>query len=433
MAAAEFLRNARPLSTSFVLTEIKSELASIEQLISVLLQKQADLGARLTCLDDPRLPSPSTLDTTLSPIPGRSTWSTVAGGRTRCSSPPVLACQAGIASELELQNSFVPLANLPRRLPYGGVVLNVWRTWVTCPSSKPPALLPGRPAFPSPPRQHGVRKATSKRNRSPGSGGSSPVHGSDKRLRISSSPTVAASVATASLSPTGGSMSSPRDAALPLLADGVHVASVCSPCQSPPALSMADNVLQVDFLPADVLQLPPFTTIHFYRDVLCNPEILIVGDSIVRDLIIPSAITYCISGGRVIDISQLIPSLLDRHLSVNIVIVHVGTNDVMARSSIKLQDELETLCLTIESHGKRCIMSGPIPFNSSHSERFSRLYSLHTWLKNFCSAAGHDFIANFDIFWTNSRLYRSDGVHPNKLGLQQLTTNFIQFIAFSTL
>ncbi|KAL2102901.1 hypothetical protein ACEWY4_002069 [Coilia grayii] len=297
--------------------------------------------------------------------------------------------------------------------------------------------------------------------------------GSDKRLRISSSPTVAASVAAASLSPTEGSMSSTRDAALPVLADGLHVASVSSPCQSPPALSTADSVLQVDFLPAgrsctvqrdltvytdlrspgssdslsvaplpsassnlansadtDVLQLPPFTTIHFYRDVLCNPEILIVGDSIVRDLITPSAINYCISGGRVIDISQLIPSLFDRHPSVNIVIVRVGTNDVMARSSIKLQDELETLCLTIESHGKRCIMSGPIPFNSSHSERFSRLYSLHTWLKNFCSAAGHDFIANFDIFWTNSSLYRSDGVHPNKLGLRQLTTNFIQFIQF---
>ncbi|KAL2077886.1 hypothetical protein ACEWY4_027390 [Coilia grayii] len=433
MAAAEFLRNARPLSTSFVLTEIKSELASIEQLISVLLQKQADLGARLTCLDDPRLPSPSTLDTTLSPIPGRSTWSTVAGGRTRRSSPPVPTCQAGIASEIELQNSFAPLADLPTSpaLRRSGFERLEDLGRETCPSSKPPALLPGRPAFPSPPRQHGVRKATSKRNRSPGSGGSSPVHSSDKRIRISSSPTVAASVATASLSPTGGSMSSPRDAALPLLAD--DVASVCSPCQSPPALSTADSVLQVDFLPADVLQLPPFTSIHFYRDVLCNPEILIVGDSIVRDLIIPSAITYCISGGRVIDISQLIPSLLDRHPSVNIVIVHVGTNDVMARSSIKLQDELETLCLTIESHGKRCIMSGPIPFNSSHSERFSRLYSLHTWLKNFCSAAGHDFIANFDIFWTNSRLYRSDGVHPNKLGLRQLTTNFIQFIAFSTL
>lgn len=418
MAAAEFLQNARPLSTSFVLTEIKSELALIEQLISVLLQKQADLGARLTFLDDPRLPGPPTLDTTLTPIPGCSSWSTVAGGRTRRSPPPVSACQARIAAELELNNSFAPLADLPTSpVPrQSGFERPEDQDRETCPSSIPPAFLPGRPALSSPPRQHGVRKATSKRNRSPGSDVSSSVHGSDKRLRVSSSPTVAASVATVSLSPTvciGLRSSGPSDS--------LSVAPL------PPASSTLANSADTD-----CFQLPPYTTIHFNCDILCNPEILIVGDSIVRDLIIPSAITYCISGGRVIDISQLIPSLLDRHPSINIVIVHVGTNDVMARTSIKLQDELETLCLTIESHGKRCIMSGPIPFNSSHSERFSRLYSLHTWLKNFCSAAGHDYIANFDIFWTKSSLYRSDGVHPNKLGLLQLTTNFIQFIAFST-
>ena len=108
-------------------------------------------------------------------------------------------------------------------------------------------------------------------------------------------------------------------------------------------------------------------------------------------LTIPDAITYSLSSGRVIDILKLLPSLLNWHPTVNIVIVHVGTNDVMARSSIRLQDELETLCLTIESLGKRCILSDPIPFNSRESERFSRVYSLHNWLKNFCQMAGYDY------------------------------------------
>ena len=133
----------------------------------------------------------------------------------------------------------------------------------------------------------------------------------------------------------------------------------------------------------------------------------------------------------VVDLIELIQMLIDLHPTVNIVIAHVGTNDVMARKSSKLHAELESLCYTIESLGKWCLLSGPIPTLSKNSERFSRLFGLHHWLKNFCSAAGYDFISNFDYFWTNPILYRADGVHPNRKGTNQLTTNFIQFIAFS--
>ena len=102
--------------------------------------------------------------------------------------------------------------------------------------------------------------------------------------------------------------------------------------------------------------------------------------------------TWLMTGGEVTDITQPIPSLLDWHLTVNIVIAHVGTNDIMARNSIRRRAELESLCFTIESLGRHCIVSGPIPFNSRESERFSRLYSLYNWLKNFHSAAGYDLI-----------------------------------------
>lgn len=295
------------------------------------------------------------MDTTLNPILGCSTWSTVVGGTICRSPPPVPACQVGGVSELELYNSFAPLADLPTSP-------TLW--W------------------------SGIHKRSDDQGQT--------------------------------LCFSKGGLSSPGAGALPPSAADANVVSLFSPCQ-PPQMSMADTVLPVGTsspsrncstvltyltvldglcppglsdslsvapLPTtssnhansdntDGLQLPPHTTIHFNSDIQCNPEILIVGDSIVKDLIIPNAITYCVPGGKVIDISKLIPSLLGRHPSVNIVIAHVGTNDIMARSSIKLQDELETLCLTIESYGKRCIMSGPIPFSSSHSERFSRLYSLH--------------------------------------------------------
>ena len=73
-------------------------------------------------------------------------------------------------------------------------------------------------------------------------------------------------------------------------------------------------------------QLSPNTATYYDCNVRCNPDILIVGDSIVRQLTIPGAITYSLTGGRVIDILQLLPSVLNWHPTVNIVIVHVGKN-----------------------------------------------------------------------------------------------------------
>ncbi len=69
--------------------------------------------------------------------------------------------------------------------------------------------------------------------------------------------------------------------------------------------------------------------------------------------------------------------------------------------------------------------------SSSCAAVLSRFFSLHRWLKNFCSATGSDFILNFDSFWTNSSLYRLNGVRLNRKGTKQMTTNFAQFIAFS--
>ncbi|KAK0143437.1 Neurogenic locus notch 1 [Merluccius polli] len=92
-----------------------------------------------------------------------------------------------------------------------------------------------------------------------------------------------------------------------------------------------------------------------------SPQILIAGDSLVRDLVLPGSITYCLSGGKIADLIQLVPCLLERHPSITMVVSHVGVNDVMDRLSTKMRLEMESLCTTVESLGKRCIISGPIP------------------------------------------------------------------------
>lgn len=185
-------------------------------------------------------------------------------------------------------------------------------------------------------------------------------------------------------------------------------------------------------LVSTVHQLPLKLAVYNSGMVSSNPEILIVCNSVVRHVNLPGAITYCLSGGKVVNLIELIPTLIDLHPTVNIVLTHVGPNDVMARNSSKLHADLESLCYTIESLGRHFLLCGPIPAPSKNSEYFNRLFSLHHWLKNFCSAAGYDFISNFDYFWTNSSLYRADGMHHNRRGTKQLTANFIQYIAFNS-
>ena len=70
------------------------------------------------------------------------------------------------------------------------------------------------------------------------------------------------------------------------------------------------------------------------------------------------------------DFIELIPVLIDLHLSVHTVLLHTGTNDVMSRRSFKLYHDLESLIHTVESLGKRCVLSGPIPTLLKSSERF---------------------------------------------------------------
>lgn len=91
-------------------------------------------------------------------------------------------------------------------------------------------------------------------------------------------------------------------------------------------------------------------------------------------------------------------------------------NVIIARKASKLHTDLEYLCYTIESLEKCCIMSGTIPALSKSSARFTALFSLHHRLKSL----------------SNSILYTAGGVHANRKVTKQLTTNFIQFIAFST-
>lgn len=98
-----------------------------------------------------------------------------------------------------------------------------------------------------------------------------------------------------------------------------------------------------------------------YKGNCKDPEILIIGDSIIRSVSLPGAFTYCLSGGRVADMIELASALFDLLPSAHTAIFHVCTNDILDRKSIILHDLLESLAVTVQSLGKICVFSGPIP------------------------------------------------------------------------
>ena len=120
------------------------------------------------------------------------------------------------------------------------------------------------------------------------------------------------------------------------------------------------------------MEIPTVTDVAANTDDLCHwnltiydggclssqPEILGIGDSISRFIMLPWGITYCFSC-KVSGISIYIKAIFNHYPTVHTVIVDVGTNHVISRQQIKPQSDFESLTLTIEGLGKICILSGP--------------------------------------------------------------------------
>ena len=222
-------------------------------------------------------------------VPSGPWWWLVA----RVDTPLLLSLRAVVASFvlLELSNSFTPLADLPAS-----------PVWVPGhPDDLSPALCPSSASFPGHPtsvsvKRSGGRKATSKWNRSPSHDSLNPHYTSDKRPRVSSPSSEASLGAMAAHdghSPLNYGLSSPWSAMLPPSAADADTVSPGGPaCQLPPpkpAGTVAERPTASNNSPTnsdsmECLQLPLNTAAYYDCDIRCNPDILIVGDSIVRQL-----------------------------------------------------------------------------------------------------------------------------------------------------
>lgn len=115
---------------------------------------------------------------------------------------------------------------------------------------------------------------------------------------------------------------------------------------------------------SNVLHLPKLAT-HCTSGDSSNPEILILIDNfVIRYVTVLAAITYCFSCAKVVDLIELIPSLIDWHPTVSILLILIfflySSNNIMDRNSSQLHSDLESLFHMVESLGRHCFVSGHI-------------------------------------------------------------------------
>uniref|UniRef100_A0A9J8BQG9 SGNH hydrolase-type esterase domain-containing protein n=2 Tax=Cyprinus carpio carpio TaxID=630221 RepID=A0A9J8BQG9_CYPCA len=105
--------------------------------------------------------------------------------------------------------------------------------------------------------------------------------------------------------------------------------------------------------------------------------------------------------------------------------LHAGVNDTTQRQTETLKRDFRSLIETVRSKtpAATIIVSGPLPTYRQGHERFSRLFALNEWLLSWCKEQKLLFVNNWNLFWERPRLFRADGLHPSRVGVELLSDN----------
>ena len=154
-------------------------------------------------------------------------------------------------------------------------------------------------------------------------------------------------------------------------------------------------------------------------------QCLLVGSSMVRQVLLPRAETFCYPGAQVSHINSVLPHIIHSNPAASMVMTHVGSNDLKSEKSESLKTDFKILIDSVLTAGKQCIVFGPMPSPRFGDIKFSRARQLHVWLKQYCLSMGIPFVDNFNVFWNRPTYFASDGLHLNKEGKHLLASNML--------
>uniref|UniRef100_A0A8C5HUK2 Uncharacterized protein n=1 Tax=Gouania willdenowi TaxID=441366 RepID=A0A8C5HUK2_GOUWI len=161
-----------------------------------------------------------------------------------------------------------------------------------------------------------------------------------------------------------------------------------------------------------------------------QPDTLIVGDVSVKDaqkMFSSNVKVICLPNDAVSDLADKILHIVADYPHLKNVVIHFGLNDLAKEKSEVLKQDFTHLLKTLSCLQPKVFISGPIPPVRKGDLKFSRIYSLNTFLSLACAALSLNFVENFLIFWECRHLFRADGLCLNKAGVKLFTSNLFYF------
>lgn len=129
----------------------------------------------------------------------------------------------------------------------------------------------------------------------------------------------------------------------------------------------------------------------------------------MRNLRLKGAHTLSFPGATTLDIMDKFPDIIKSHPEAHKIIIHAGTNDIPEQQSELLKQDFLRLFNTVKQSHRSVLISGPTPTCGQGIGRFSKLFSLNTWLSSVCDSHSMGFIDNFNVFWDRRHLFRTTG------------------------
>jgi len=152
----------------------------------------------------------------------------------------------------------------------------------------------------------------------------------------------------------------------------------------------------------------------------CSP-MTIIGDSIIKYLRINRVFTQSIRGGKVRDMITAITHNIINVTNYHTVLVHVGTNDILAHTPEDILEDYKSLVKVIRSYnpGVNIVVSAVIsrPCDAYRTQQF--VVDFNKKLELYCIELRLAYVATYKKF-KSQKLFAKDLLHLSQDGVAQL-------------
>jgi hypothetical protein len=167
-----------------------------------------------------------------------------------------------------------------------------------------------------------------------------------------------------------------------------------------------------------------------------SKKTLIIGDSQVRHLKLPSSLgyesrTWCLPGARIEQISTFIPEILNSQTDIAHIVLCLGTNNIGLDTQSGIATRLAQLITIVKLHQPQARISvvGLFPQYTSKVAWYGLkqyLVGCNGHIMTVCKDSGVCYISMWDAIMGCKDLMSSDGVHLSAQGKDCLTDAILQ-------